>query len=305
LQTSTPAGKNYALAIALLFALAMLWSLSYSLVKVSIETIPPVTVTAFRTFFAGLILLLIMWLKGLSIPRNRAMQGRLLLQSVLNSVIPYTFIAWAQTQVEVSIAVILSSTSPIFAFFLTWAITRHEAATARKLFGVIAGLTGICLIVGVGALAGIGKDLLAQFALLGAAFSYACAAIFGRKFDDLEPLVPAAVTLFIGSFVLVPASFILDRPWSLSPSAASFAALVALTLFSTALAYVLYFWLLRALGSIGVTSQSYLRIPMGVLFGVIFFGETLLFTTWIGLACVFVGVIAMTLPARKPQTPEA
>jgi len=302
-QTKSPSQKNYVLAIALLFALATLWSLSYTLVKVSIETIPPVTVTAFRTFFAGLLLLLIVWLKGLAMPRDRAMQRKLVLQSILNSVIPYTCIAWAQTQVDVNIAVILSSTSPIFAFFLTWAITRHEAATARKLFGVIAGLTGICLIVGVGALAGIGKDLLAQFALLAAALSYACAAIFGRSFDGLDPLVPAAATLLLGSVVLVPASFILDSPWTLTPSAVSFAALVALTLFSTALAYVLYFWLLNALGSIGVTSQSYLRIPMGVMFGVIFFGETLLLTTWIGLACVLVGVVAMTLPNRAPKTP--
>ena len=77
------------------------------------------------------------------------------------------------------------------------------------------------------------------------------------------------------------------------------AALAALSVFSTAIAYVIYFWLLRNIGSIGVTSQSYLRIPLGVMFGMLLFGEVLLAGTWLGLAFVLVGVILMTLPTRK------
>lgn len=303
MHTPAPAQKSYAVAIALLFALATLWALSYTFLKIIVATIPPVTLTAARTMIAGLILVLIMRLQGVSLPSDPAMRRELILQSFLNSIVPYTLIAWGQTTVDANIAVILSSTSPIFAFFLTWAVTRHEAATARKLFGVMAGLAGICLIVGVGALQGVGKDLLAQIALLGAALAYACAAIFGRKFDKLEPIVPAAATLLFAGVVLAPVSLLVDRPWTLTPSTASLLALAALTVFSTALAYVIYFWLLQALGSIGVTSQSYLRIPIGVLFGVVFLGETVLTSTLIGLACVVVGVVAMTLPARAPRTP--
>jgi len=303
LHNPAPAQKSYAVAIVLLFTLATLWSLSYTFLKIIVATIPPITLTAVRTTIAGLILVLIMRLQGVSLPGDPAMRRELILQSFLNSIVPYTLIAWAQTTVDANIAVILSSTSPIFAFFLTWAITRHEAATARKLFGVMAGLAGICLIVGVGASQGVGRSLLAQIALLGAAFSYACAAIFGRKFDTLEPIVPAAATLLFAGVVLVPVSLIVDRPWTLTPSTASLLALAALTVFSTALAYVIYFWLLQALGSIGVTSQSYLRIPIGVLFGVVFLGETLLTSTLVGLACVLVGVVAMTLPARAARTP--
>ena len=305
MHNPAPAQKSYAVAIALLFLLATLWSLSYVLVRLAVETIPPISIVAFRALFAGLILYAIVRMQGVTLPRDPRLLRQLTLQACLNSVMPFTLIAWAQTVVEVNIAVILSSTSPIFAFFITWAITRHEAATARKLFGVIAGLTGICLIVGIGVLSGIGKDLLAQLALLGAALSYACAAIFGRAFDGLDPIVPAASTLLLGSLLLVPASIFFDHPWTLSPSPTAMAALIALTLFSTAFAYVLYFWLLKTLGSIGVTSQSYLRIPIGVFFGVIFFGETLLPSTWFGLALVLIGVVAMTLPARAPTTPPA
>jgi drug/metabolite transporter (DMT)-like permease len=299
-----PAPANYGVAILLLFVLATLWSLSYTFLKITVATIPPVTLTAVRMVAAGLLLLLWMRVQGVRWPGDSATLRQLMIQSLLNSVMPFTLIAWAQSQVDVNIAVILSSTSPIFAFFITWGITRHEPATLRKLFGVVSGLTGICLIVGLSAISGAGRDLIAQFALLGAALSYACSAIFGRRFDHLDPVTPSAATLLFASVLLVPASLIVDRPWTLSPSIESMTALTALIVFSTAIAYVLYFWLLRNLGSIGVTSQSYLRIPIGVMFGMVFFGEVLLTSTWLGLAFVLVGVVLMTLPTRKAKPVE-
>jgi drug/metabolite transporter (DMT)-like permease len=76
-------------------------------------------------------------------------------------------------------------------------------------------------------------------------------------------------------------------------------ALLALAVFSTAFAFVIYFRLIQTLGSVGATAQAYLRVPIGVAAGVVFLGEQLSSTAWIGLACVVVGVAAMTIPARK------
>jgi drug/metabolite transporter (DMT)-like permease len=69
--------------------------------------------------------------------------------------------------------------------------------------------------------------------------------------------------------------------------------------FSTAAAFVIYFRLIQTLGSVGTTAQAYLRVPIGVALGVLFLGENLTSTAWIGLACVVAGVAAMTIPARK------
>jgi drug/metabolite transporter (DMT)-like permease len=78
-------------------------------------------------------------------------------------------------------------------------------------------------------------------------------------------------------------------------------ALLGLAVFSTAAAFVIYFRLIQTLGSIGTTSQAYLRVPIGVAIGVLFLGERLSPTAWIGLACVVVGVAAMTVPARTEK----
>jgi drug/metabolite transporter (DMT)-like permease len=169
----------------------------------------------------------------------------------------------------------------------------------RKLFGVLAGLAGICLIVGVQALAGLGEQLAAQIVAVLAAICYAGAAIFGRGFKGLDPMAPAAGSLLCGAAILVPVSLVVDRPWALAPSMNSVLALLGLALFSTALAFVIYFRLIQTLGSVGTTAQAYLRVPIGVALGVLFLGESLSATAWIGLGCVVIGVAAMTIPARK------
>lgn len=285
--------------LILLLTLSTLWGASYTFIKIGVETIPPVTFIAARTLIAGSILIAILRLRGLSLPSDPAIWRRFMLQACLNSVIPFTLIAWAEQTVDAGLATILNSTTPIFAFLLTVSITRHEPVSGRKLFGVAAGLAGICLIIGVEALEGVGRDLWSQLAILLASVAYGGAAIFGKNFRGLDPMMPAAGSMISGAVLLVPVSLVADRPWTLSPSADSVLALLGLSIFSTALAFAIFFRLVQTLGSVGTTSQAYLRVPIGVGIGVIFLGETVSQTLWIGLACVIAGVAAMTLPGRK------
>ena len=296
-QTALATSK--AVDIVLLILLSTLWGASYTFIRVGVETIPPVTLIAARTLIAGLLLIGWMSVSGVSMPRSWAVWKRLFVQASLNSVIPFTLIAWAEQYVEAGVATILNSTAPVFVFFVTWFLTKHEAVTTRKLVGVIAGLLGICLIIGFSALNGLGDQVLPQLAIVAATICYAGAAIYGRSFQGLSPLVPAAGSLIAGAIVLIPISLIFDRPWALQPSFNSTAALLMLSVFSTAIAFVIYFRLVQTLGSVGTTSQAYLRVPIGVAIGAIFLGESLSPTIWMGLGCVVIGVAAMTIPARK------
>lgn len=253
----TNARPNMNMELALLLALATLWGASYTFIKIGVATIPPVTLIAARTLIAGAILLVVIQWRGLRLPRDAATWLRFMFQACLNSVIPFTLIAWAEQTVDAGLATILNSTSPIFTFLLAAVIVRHEAVNARKLFGVIAGMAGICLIVGVQAFDGIGREFLAQLAIVAATVCYAGAAIFGRGFKGLAPIMPAAGSMICGAAILIPASLAFDRPWELSPSADSVFALLGLAVASTALAFVIYFRLLQTLGSVGTTAQAF------------------------------------------------
>jgi drug/metabolite transporter (DMT)-like permease len=290
---------NLAPELVLLLVLSTLWGASYSFIKIGVETIPPITLIAARTLVAGAILVAVIRWRGLTLPTDILTWRRFLFQACLNSVIPFTLLAWAQLTTDAALATILNSTSPIFAFLLTALITRHEAVTARKLFGVGVGLVGICLIVGVQAFGGLGRELWAQLAIVAATLCYAGAAIFGKNFKGLDPIMPAAGSMICGAAILIPVSLVMEQPWTLAPSRSSILALLALSVFSTALAFVIYFRLVQTLGSVGTTAQAYLRVPIGVAIGVWFLGESLTATAWIGLIFVLAGVAAMTIPTRK------
>ncbi|HEX7791343.1 MAG TPA: DMT family transporter, partial [Afipia sp.] len=151
--------------LVLLLLLATLWGASYTFIKIGVATIPPVTLIAARTLIAGAVLLAVMQWRGIAMPRDPAVWKRFMIQACLNSVIPFTLIAWAERHVGAGLATILGSNAPIFAFLLALLFVRHERPTLRQSFGVAAGLAGICLVVGVDALNGLGQDVLAQLAL--------------------------------------------------------------------------------------------------------------------------------------------
>jgi drug/metabolite transporter (DMT)-like permease len=281
----------------LLLALAILWGASYTFIRLGVATIPPVTLIVARTLIAGSLLFATLAARGIAMPRDKASWRRFMFQALLNSVLPFTLIAWAEETVDAGLTTILCSTSPIFTFLLTFA-TRHEPVTVTKLLGVVMGLGGICLIVGIEALSGIGRALTADMALIAATLCFAGAAIFGKSFATLDPMVPATGSMLCGGIVLLPISLLIEQPWSIGPSANSVLALLALSVFSTALAFALYFRLVRTLGSVGVTAQSYLRVPVGVAIGVALLGESLTPSRLIGLACVVAGVAVMLAPKR-------
>ena len=293
------AAPNRAVEFALLLVLAVLWGGSYTFIKLGVETIPPLTLIAARTLIAGLVLLMVIRWRGLRLPRDLATWRLFVVQACLNSVVPFTLIAWAERSVDAGLATILSSTSPIFVVLLSCLSASAERLPRLRLAGIAAGLAGTVLIVGTQAITGFGEQLWAQLALVAASICYGGAALFGRSFKGLDPIMPAAGSLLCGALVLLPLSLVLDRPWTLAPSVQSIQALIALSLVSTALAFVIYFRLIARLGSVATTSVAYLRVPTGVLIGMIFLGEALVPTAWAGLALVIMGVMAMTLPLRS------
>jgi drug/metabolite transporter (DMT)-like permease len=295
----SPTKTNTTTELMLLLMLATLWGASYTFIRIGVTTIPPITLIAARTLIAGGVLFAILLWRGLTLPRDPATWRRFLVQACLNSVIPFTLIAWAERTVDAGLATILNSTTPIFTFVLAATLLRNERVTIHKLFGIAIGLTGICFIIGVDALNGFGRQLPAQLAVVAASICYAGAALFGRNFKGLDPMMPAVGSLLCGAVILIPVSLVVDQPWTLAPSTASVGALFALAILSTALAFSIYFRLIQTLGSIGTTAQAYLRVPIGVAIGAVFLGEPLTPTAGIGLVCVIIGVMAMTMAPRR------
>lgn len=288
---------------ALLGLLALLWGSSYLFIKLAVSEIPPVSLIALRVGIAALVLVALLAWRGRRLPRKTSDWRMLALQSVFNSIGAWTVLAWGQQHVDSGLSSVLNSTSPIFVFLFTALVTRHEALPVLKLVGACLGLAGVVLIVGPSALDGLGVNLAGQFAVLSGAVLYACAAIYGKRFAHLPAEVTAAGTMICASAILIPVSLAVDQPWLLRPSPLALGAALALSVLCTALALIIYFRLVRTLGSMGVASQAYLRAGIGVVLGVGLLGETLALSTAIGLAATLLGVALINarsvLPGRE------
>lgn len=290
--------------LGLLALLALLWGSSYLFIKIAVAEIPPVTLIAVRVSIAAALLLAVLQWRGERLPRDARTWRMLFLQSVFNSIGAWILLAWGQQYVDSGLASVLNSTSPIFVFFFTLLITRHEAVNGLKLAGACLGLTGVVLIVGVDVLEGLGRQVAGQLATLASAALYACAAIYGRRFTSISATATAAGTMLWAALCLVPASLVIDRPWTLAPSLQAMAATGMLAVFSTAVALLIYFRLIRSLGSMGVASQAYLRAGVGVLLGMVFLGEQISLTVGLGLLAAVVGVAAINFPRRARKQPS-
>ncbi|MEO0329554.1 MAG: EamA family transporter [Pseudomonadota bacterium] len=291
--------NNLVIEFSLLGLLALLWGSSYLFIKVAVAEIPPITLIAFRVSVAALFLLIVLSWRKEKLPRDSKTWLMLLLQSFFNSIGAWTLLAWGQQYVDSGLASVLNSTSPIFVFLFTVLVTRHEATNSLKLLGAILGLLGVSLIVGVDVLAGLGQQVAGQMAAITGAILYAFAAIYGKQFSHLTASVTAAGTMLWASIVLIPVSLALEQPWTLSPSVTAVLAATILAVFCTGCALLIYFRLVKTLGSMGVASQAYLRAGVGVLLGMVFLGEQITPVIGFGLIAAILGVAAINMPIRK------
>ena len=284
---------------ALLLALACCWSSTYPLTKIGLGSFPPITFISARSLIAAAFLFAILRARGLRVPTELKAWKLFAQQQLINATIPFLLITWAQQYVPASNTVVLASTTPIFAFLITWGITRHEPATLLKLSGAILGLVGTAVIIGLDALSTLDANIFAEIVILVATISFACATIFGLRLTEYDPMVVAAGSLLFGGLILLPPAIIIDHPWTLRPTAEALTATFAMAIFSSAFGLMLFYMCLTRLGTLTTNAQGYLRIPIGVGLSVLLLGESVPGNLALGLVLVMAGVAAMTIPAAS------
>jgi drug/metabolite transporter (DMT)-like permease len=191
--------------------------------------------------------------------------------------------------------------TPIFTVLVAHILTTNEKLTRGKFVGVMAGLAGVAVLIGPGALAAIGrKDTIGEMACLGAAFVYAFAGIFGRRFKGMSPIKVATGQLTGSTIVLIPIVALADRPWTLpAPDAVVWGALIGIALLCTVLAYILYFRILAAAGATNLLLVTFLIPISAILLGSLVLGEALTVRDFAGMTMIGVGLACIDgrLPA--------
>lgn len=292
--------QNQTFEILLLIILSFLWGSSFTLIKVAVETVPPATIVLGRLVLGAALLMLLVKIKGISLPTAPALWGAFLIQGFLQSALPFTLISWGEKYIDSGLAGLLNSTPPLFAFLITFFLLKQGEAPLHKFIGVVIGLAGVLVTLGPDILEGSSENMWGQLAITGSSISYALAAIYARRFSDQPVLLTAACSMMMAAVMMVPFSIIVDKPWTLAPSDDALLSIAALGVLSTTLAMIIYFRLVKTLGAVGVTSGSYLRAGFSVILGVSFLGETLTFSLVAGLVLILLSVAIVTGQLRLP-----
>ena len=280
----------------LLVLLSVVWGGSFFFNGIALREFPTLSIVTARVGLAALALLFLMKMLGQGIQLNRQILKAFFGMSFLNNVVPFSLIVWGQQHIASGVASILNATTPLFTMLVAHWFTTDEKINPRRLLGVLTGMGGVGLMMGLDSMESSGFHLLGQSAILLAAFSYGLAGVYGKRFAQLEipPLATATGQLCASSMILIPLTLWIDQPWTMTiPSIEGMGSLLGIALLSTALAYVIYFRLLKTAGATNLLLVTLLIPVSAIILGVFLLDESLEPQHLSGMAVISLGLLIM------------
>lgn len=288
----------------MLAALSVLWGGSFLFIGIAVKELPALTIVAGRVALAAAILLVLARLSGLALPWHRWKEFFIL--ALLGNTVPFGLIAWGQHHIPSGLASILNATTPLFTVIVLRLATAGDRISGVKAAGLALGFFGVCVLIGPKALDGAHMGLMGAVAVLCASFCYGLSGLWARKFSDMAPTLTSAGAMVAATVQSVPVALLVDRPWGLSPGWQSIACVVALATLSSALAYQLFYRVMRNAGPANASLVTFLVPVSAILLGALVLEERLSWNAFAGMALIFGGLAAIDgrlFARRRAATP--
>jgi drug/metabolite transporter (DMT)-like permease len=275
----------------LLVLLSVLWGSSFFFAGVSVREVPPLTVVFVRVGLAVFMLLPIFWYYGYNLPSSFQSWMPFIGMGVLNNVIPFALLFFAQTQITVGLVSIINAMTPLFTVVVMTAFSI-EKLTLNRFVGVILGIIGVVILQGFGGLLN-GTQSLGIMLGLGATLSYGFSALWARRhLTGVPPLKSATCQLICSTVIMTVVVSIVEQPWTLDmPSIEACLSLLAMALFGTAMAYIVFFKILVSAGASNVMLVTLLIPITAVMLGSMFLDEIIRTQEIIGALVIGFGLL--------------
>ncbi len=293
-----------------LLLLSLLWGATFILAAVALNGWPagagngtnPLVLVWLRVVIAAAALFVALKALGVALPRGRVAWTAFFGMGLLNNVIPFMLIFWGQSQMPPTMAAglasILNATTPLFTVIVMHVFTTDERATALKVAGVMLGLAGVAIMIGLDVLSGVGAGVWGQTACLLGALTYAFSSLYARRFKamGITPLQTALGQLAASTAMMtlaVGATAALHQGRLPLPGAVPMLAIAVMAVFSTAVAYILFFQILASAGATNLMLVTFLIPVSAILLGVVILGEALKPQHILGMAFIGAGLAAI------------
>lgn len=277
-----------------LLLLGALWGGSFFFARIAVAEIPPLALVLYRVSIAALVLHVWLRLRNISFAPAIARSASFLGLALLNNVIPFSLIFSGQTEIGAGLASVLYATTPLWTVLVANLVTADEKLSASKLAGVALGIGGAAIMIGPGLFANLGGPTWAKLAVIGAAISYAFAAVFAKRFRDIKPVVVAAGQLTASTIVMIPIVLLLYDPGEIiSTNISIWLAIGTLAIVTTAFAFILYFNLIASAGATNASLVTLLVPASAIILSAAFLGERLEPYEFLGLALIVSSLVVV------------
>jgi len=280
------------------FILAALWGASFLFMRIASPVLGPVFLIDARVIIAAAILFIF----SKTVKNDfsfRAHWKKYLFLGAVNSAIPFTLIATATLKLTASLAAILNSMVPLFTALIA-SVWLKEEFNIKKAVGIILGLNGVVIIVGWNHISTDMEVITFAGLSITATLFYGIGNVYARK--NCRDISSLNITLgqFTGASILLLPLALMNFPgeW---PSLKVIFALVGLAVFCTSLAFILYFYLIKSVGSTGAASTLFLVPVFGTLWGVLLLDEAINLSAILGLAIILAGISLINLTTYVPS----
>jgi len=272
-----------------LLVLAALWGATFLFLRIAVPALGPAVLIEARVAIAAVFLAIV----GLALGRRLAWRLRwrhYLLLGGLNSALPFLLLAYAALTLPAGLLSILNATTPTWGAIVMALWTRRQPAP-RVLAGLAIGFVGVGITAGIDTFSVPGGGL-AVAACLGATLSYGIATAYTKHAAGDDAFASALGSMWGAVLLVLPLALAFPAP--AMPGPGVIAAVLALGIACTGIAYLLYFRLVSEVGPTSTLTVTFLIPVFGVLWGVLFLGETVGWNTFVGAAVVLAGTALVT-----------
>ncbi|HZU13711.1 MAG TPA: DMT family transporter [Chloroflexota bacterium] len=288
--------------------LSLIWGSSYLFIRIGVEQISPVALVALRLFFAALAITVIALWRHADLRPTRRSLVLLMALAAVNTTIPFLLISWGEVQVQSGLAAVLNSTTPIFSILIAHLLLRDESLTLPRAAGIVIGFLGVLLVFSGGLSGGAVRweTLLSEGAIVVAAACYATSAVSVRRWlGGVPSLTISAYTIWFAAIQSIVISLIFSPPPLATMHGRTWFAVIWLGVLGSAIAYLLYYFLIMNWGASRATLVTYVVPAVGLVLGAVFLSEVIGWRVLAGAVLIIGGIVLAGLKRRPAPTAVA
>jgi drug/metabolite transporter (DMT)-like permease len=278
-----------ALDYTLLTILALIWASAFFNIKIATYSYGPITIAFLRSFFGTIPLVLICYLRKIKIEAFSKDWYWFAAIGIINLVIPFFIIAYGIQKVQSNLAAILMASTPLTAAVLAHFFTNNEKINLIKSIGILVGFSGIVFLFFDKILINENNFFSAFLILFGSCF-YVVGGLLTLKISNKKNENVTASILIWATLFLFPISMFIEQPWNLTPRLDSTISIIYLGVFSTGIAWLLRFYILKKNGLVFQAQVAYLIPIFGVILGFIFLKEEITSRVILSVLVVILGI---------------